>query len=79
MSLLAELIALTEQPYDNYNVILPEIKRRLATCERVQTFERVLGEEIILTTVRRAYRTAIRVALGEEALGREFRPHKKYW
>lgn len=78
--LCSRLVALTEQPYDNYNTILPEIKEGLLTADyvgeqRVETFERVLREELPLTTARRAFRTAICIALGEEeGFCREFRP-----
>lgn len=69
-----QLLALTEQPYDNYNVILPQIKEILSEPERVEAFERVLGEELPLTTARRAFRSAIKIAMGEEKVYREWRP-----
>lgn len=71
-TLAKRLLALTEQPYDNYNAILPEIKANLDDDQR-DAFERVLGQELPLTTARRAYRTAVKVALGEPAT-REWRP-----
>jgi hypothetical protein len=75
--LTEQLLRLTEQPYDNYNAILPQIKELLVDPERVEEFERVLGEELPLTTVRRAYRTAIRYAMGEQNAYREWRPETK--
>ncbi len=74
------LLILTEQPYENYNTILPQIKETLATVDnnelRVIVFERTLEEELPLTTVRRAYRTAIRIAMGEKNVFREYVPPK---
>jgi hypothetical protein len=64
--LTTELVKLTEQPYDAYNAILPLIKQKLGN-ERVSVFEHTLMEELPLTTARRAYRTAIQVAMGEKA------------
>jgi len=72
--LTAELLALTEKSYDEYNTVLTEIMTRLPLDVQVQTFQKVLGEELPLTTVRRAYRTAIRVAMGEEGIFREYQP-----
>lgn len=48
----------------------------MAEPERVKTFERVLGEELPLTTARRAYRAAIKLAMGEENVYREWRPEE---
>jgi hypothetical protein len=73
------LLALTERPYDEYNTILPQIKFRLETFDdhsRDLVFEEVLEEELPLTTVRRAYRTAIKIAMGEKNVFREFVPPK---
>ena len=69
--LTASLIALSEQSYDTYNTILPKIKAQLAASDlvgnqRVATFERILAEELPLTTARRAFRTAICMSMGEE-------------
>jgi type III secretory pathway component EscV len=80
--LTAELLALTEKSYDEYNTVLTEIMTRLPFEAQVQTFQRVLEEELPLTTARRAYRTAVRVAMGEEDIFREYqpkpvKPHKK--
>jgi hypothetical protein len=72
--LTAELLALTEKSYDEYNTVLTEIMTRLPLDVQVQTFQKVLGEELSLTTARRAYRTAIRVAMGEENVPREYQP-----
>ena len=69
------LLELTEQPYDNYNSILQEIKDLLETEKRIVLFERTLREELPLTTARRAYRTAIRISMGETVVNREWR-HK---
>jgi hypothetical protein len=69
-----QLLELTEQPYDNYNAILQEIKGVLSEPERIEAFERTLIEELPLTTARRAYRTAIKIAMGEEDVYREWRP-----
>ena len=72
------LLSLTAQPYDNYNAILKEIKEILGSQEhaqeRLDAFERILSEELPLTTARRAYASAIKVAMGEENVYREFRP-----
>jgi hypothetical protein len=68
------LLSLTEQPYDNYNAILKEIKEILSESDRIDAFERVLVEELPLTTARRAYRSAIKMAMGEENVYREWRP-----
>ena len=70
--LTKKLLALTDQPYDSYNAILPEIKGLLA--DRAGDFERVLAQELPLTTARRAYRTAIKAAMGEPDVSREWRP-----
>jgi len=80
--LTAELLALTEKSYDEYNTVLTDVMTRLPFDAQVQTFQKVLGEELPLTTARRAYRTAIRVAMGEENVSREYqpkpvKPHKK--
>jgi hypothetical protein len=72
--LTAELLALAEKSYDEYNTVLTEIVTRLPLDVQVRTFQRVLGEELSLTTARRAYRTAIRVAMGEENVPREYSP-----
>ncbi len=72
--LIVELLALTEKPYEEYNAVLETIMTRLPLDVQVQTFQRVLGEELPLTTVRRAYRTAIRVAMGDENVPREYSP-----
>jgi hypothetical protein len=69
-----QLLELTEQSYDNYNAILQEIKGVLNEPERIEAFERTLIEELPLTTARRAYRTAIKIAMGEENVYREWRP-----
>ena len=82
-TLTKKLLALTEQSYDTYNVILPQIKAQLQATDvsvegvRVQTFEKVLEEELPLTTARRAYRTAIKLAMDEPDVVREWRPHEK--
>src|SRR5208282_1110370 len=72
--LVNELLALTERPYDGYNTVLTEVMTRLPFDAQVQTFQQVLGEELPLTTARRAYRTAIRVAMGQENVHREYQP-----
>jgi hypothetical protein len=74
--LTKKLLALTEQPYDSYNAILPEVKGLLG--DRTQEFERTLGQELPLTTARRAYRTAIKVAMGEPDVAREWRPSENF-
>ena len=79
-SVLDNLIALTDRPYDEYNSILPQIKYQLEVYDdqnRDLTFEQILTEELPLTTARRAYRTAIRVALGEKDVFREYVPPRK--
>jgi hypothetical protein len=73
--LVNELLALTERPYDEYNTVLTEVMTRLPLDVQVQTFQQVLGEELPLTTARRAYRTAIRIAMGQEDVHREYQPH----
>jgi hypothetical protein len=72
--LTVELLKLTEQPYDNYNDVLAQIKTKLLLDVQVRTFEQVLTEELPLTTARRAFRTAIRIAMGEQDVYREPRP-----
>jgi hypothetical protein len=69
-----QLLALADQPYENYNANLPKIKEILAEPDRIEAFERVLLEELPLTTARRAYRSAIKIAMGEENVYREWRP-----
>ncbi len=73
-SLAAELLELTNRPYDEYNAVLEQIMTRLPLDVQVNTFQQVLSEELPLTTARRAYRTAIKVAMGEEKVFREPRP-----
>lgn len=73
-SLTSELLKLTDQSYDQYNVVLEQIMTRLPLDVQVQTFQQVLGEELPLTTARRAYRTAIRIAMGQEDVHREYSP-----
>lgn len=76
-SVLDAMLKLTERPYDEYNTILPQIKDRLAAVDnedRVITFEQILTEELPLTTARRAYRTAIKIAMGEKDVFREYVP-----
>lgn len=68
------MLKLTEQTYDNYNAILPQIKEILAEPDRIEAFETVLEQELPLTTARRAYRSAIKIAMGEENVYREWRP-----
>ena len=68
------MLKLTEQSYDNYNDILPKIKEILNEPERIDAFEKVLEQELPLTTARRAYRSAIKVAMGEDNVYREWRP-----
>jgi hypothetical protein len=71
------MLAMTALPYDEYNSILPQIKDRLAKVDdqdRVATFEQILTEELPLTTARRAYHTAIRIAMGEPDVFREYVP-----
>jgi hypothetical protein len=69
------LLKLTEQSYDEYNNILPVIKGRLGE-ERTQVFEQVLKEELPLTTGRRAFQAAIKVAMGEPNVYREYSAEK---
>jgi hypothetical protein len=79
-SVLDNLLILTERPYDEYNSILPQIKYQLETFDgqdRDLTFEQILAEELPLTTARRAYRTAIRIAMGQEKVFREYVPPRK--
>jgi hypothetical protein len=63
------LLELTDKSYDEYNSILPVIKQRLGS--KAEVFNKVLAEELPLTTARRAYRTAIMVAAGEPKVYRE--------
>jgi hypothetical protein len=63
------ILTLTEKSYDEYNAILPLIKQQLG--DRTPVFESILVEELPLTTCRRAYRTAIMVACGENRVYRE--------
>jgi hypothetical protein len=71
---LIALLALTEKPYSEYNTVLASIKGQLETPDRIRVFNRVLAEELPLTTARRAYRTAVRIALGEKNVLREYVP-----
>ena len=64
------ILSLTEAPYDEFNAILPVIKQKLGH-DRVPIFETTLMKELPLTTCRRAYRTAICVAMGEPNVYRE--------
>ena len=64
------ILSLTEKPYDEYNAILPVIKQKLGH-DRAPVFETTLVEELPLTTCRRAYRTAICIAMGEANVYRE--------
>jgi len=73
-ALTVALLALADKPYGEYNAALKEIKGRLPLDVQVATFERVLAEELPLTTARRAYRTAIMVAMGEDDVHREHKP-----
>lgn len=73
LPLTAELLRLTEKPYDEYNAVLDAIKSKLLDVQ-VVTFEQILAEELPLTTARRAFRTAVRVAMGEQNVYREPRP-----
>lgn len=76
-TVLDAMLALTERPYDEYNTILPQIKAQLSKVDkedRVLAFEQILGEELPLTTARRAYRTAIKIAMGEPNVFREYVP-----
>ena len=72
------MLKLTDQPYDTYNDILPKIKEILAESERVDAFEKVLEQELPLTTARRAYRSAIKTAMGEDNVYREWRPTETF-
>lgn len=63
------ILSLTDAPYDDYNAALPLIKQQLG--ERTSVFERTLVEELPLTTCRRAYRTAICMAMEEPNVYRE--------
>ena len=76
-SLTKTILLLIDQPYENYNEILPQIKALLEFPVRVETFENVLGEELPLTTARRAYRSAIKIAMGEEDVYREWKPEEQ--
>lgn len=64
------LLSTTDVSYDEYNAALLAIKQKLGT-DRSAIFERVLAEELPLTTCRRAYRTAIMVACDEPKVYRE--------
>jgi len=72
--LTVELLKLTEKPYEEYNAVLTDIMTRLPFDAQVETFQRVLTEELPWTTARRAFRTAIKVAMGEEKVYREYQP-----
>lgn len=74
--LTIKLLDMTDAPYENYNANLAEIKKRLEVYGGVHArrlFEQVLAEELPFTTVRRAYRTAIKMAMGETVAEREYR------
>ena len=72
------MLKLTDQPYDTYNDILPKIKEILAEPDRIDAFERILSQELPLTTARRAYRTAVKLAMGEDNVYREWRPTETF-
>lgn len=74
LPLIAELLKLTEKLYDDHNAILEQIKSKLPFDAQVATFNQILSEELPLTTARRAFRTAIRVAMGEQNVYREPKP-----
>jgi hypothetical protein len=76
-TLTASLLALVNKPYDEYNAVLTEIRTRLPLDVQLETFERVLGEELTCAPARRAYKTAILVAMGEDSAHREFKPVPK--
>ena len=64
------ILALTDASYDEFNTVLPVIKKKIVAWDfighkRVETFEQVLAEELPENTARRAYRIAILVAVGE--------------
>jgi hypothetical protein len=66
------LLELCNQPYTMYNDVLPAIKSKLG--DKAGVFEQILSEELPLTTARRAYRTAVKIASGELDVYREFPP-----
>ena len=70
------ILSLTEASYDKYNAILPVIKQKLGH-DRAPVFETTLVEELPLTTCRRAYRTAIMVAMNEPKVYREVEHQQK--
>jgi len=76
------ILALTDRPYEELNATLPIIKSKIQNWDnvgiiRLGTFERVLGEELLENTARRAYRIAILVALGENIHRTKGTPHAR--
>jgi hypothetical protein len=63
------ILRLTNEPYDN-NSALAEIKKRLGE-QKTMVFEQILVEELPYTTGKRAFRTAIKIAMGERDVYRD--------
>lgn len=77
-SLTVELLKLTEKPYEEYNAVLSTIMTQFPLDVQVETFQRVLTEELPVQTARRAYRLAIRIAMGETIDRERLRVTKKF-
>jgi len=76
--LTVELLKLTEKPYEEYNAVLSQIMNKLPLDVQVETFQKVLTEELPTQTARRAYRLAIRIAMGETIDRERLRVAKKF-
>lgn len=59
------LLAMANVDYEEYNTNLPLIKQRLGS-DRISKFKSVLRKELSQTTLRKATKIAILVAMGEE-------------
>jgi hypothetical protein len=64
------ILKLTGVSYDEWNSVMPLIRQRLKAWDfighqRVETFNRVLGKELLESPARHATRVAILVAVGE--------------
>lgn len=64
------ILKLTGASYDEWNTVMPLVRERIKAWDfighkRVETFDRVLGHELLENPARRATRFAILVAVGE--------------
>lgn len=64
------LLALTDMSYDNWNFVMDQVRQKIEQWDfvghkRLETFERVLVNELPENTARLATKRAILVAIGE--------------